>query len=96
MVVCLPALEQAVKQAGALREQWVPGNEGIELVAVHGKKGLAFVYPLIALTDRKAEKIMGDSGQQVIMVSCHPDHLNVAFWCTERPEIGEEVPVLAW
>jgi len=63
MVVGLPALEHAIEQTGTLCDQGVSSNERIELMAVHGEKGLAFVYPLIALTDRKTEKIMGDSGQ---------------------------------
>ena len=95
MVLGFPALESAVKQTGALRDQWVPGDERIELVAVHGQKGLAFVSPLISFADGETEKIMGEPGQQVIMVACHPYHLDVTFRRTERPEIGEEIPVTA-
>src|SRR5262245_54641075 len=95
MMLCFPPLEGAVEQTGALRDQWVPGDEGIELVAMHGQKGLTFVEPLIPLADGETEKIMGQPGQQVIMVACHPHHLDVAFWRTERPEIGEQTPVTA-
>src|SRR5262245_40191036 len=96
MVVGLPALERVVEKTGAPGDQGVPYDERIELVAVHSQIGLAFVSPLILLADKEAEKIMGELGQQVIMVACYPYHLNVAVGCTERSEIGKQLPVTAW
>ncbi len=88
------ALHLQEKHFTQTAQKGVTSCELVELMAVNCQMGNPSIVPAIVLVNRDSNQMRHQLGEAQVVITLHPDHLDLALGIREFADVRKKVPVL--